>query len=34
MQETCDVGQLDWPKVDASGSPQDTLARAKAYLKS
>jgi predicted kinase len=34
MQETCDVGQLDWPKVDASGSPQDTLARAKVYLKS
>lgn len=33
MQENCDIGALDWPKVDACGSPQDTLLRAKAYLK-
>lgn len=32
-QESYDIGELDWPTVDASGSPQDTLAHALAYLK-
>jgi aminoglycoside phosphotransferase family enzyme/predicted kinase len=32
LQEGFDLGRLDWPKVDASGSPQETLARALAYL--
>lgn len=31
-QENYDIGELDWPKLDASGSPQDTLARATACL--
>jgi uncharacterized protein len=32
LQEGFDIGKLDWPIVDASGSPQDTLARATAHL--
>jgi len=31
-QETYDLGDLDWTIVDASGTPADTLARAKATL--
>jgi uncharacterized protein len=34
IQQTYDIGQLDWPKIDASGSPQVTLAQARAYLRS
>jgi aminoglycoside phosphotransferase family enzyme/predicted kinase len=33
LQEGFDVGQLDWPVVDASGSPQETLARARSHLR-
>lgn len=33
MQESYDIGKLDWRVVNASGSPQETLARATAYLK-
>jgi aminoglycoside phosphotransferase family enzyme/predicted kinase len=32
QQETYDLGDLDWTIVDASGSPADTLTRAKAVL--
>ncbi len=32
-QEQYDLGTLDWEKVDASGTPADTLARAKSALK-
>ncbi len=32
MQDNYDIGELDWPKLDASGSPQETLARAQACL--
>lgn len=32
-QENDDIGKLDWPLVDASGSPQETLARAARILK-
>jgi uncharacterized protein len=32
-QESYDIGALDWPVVDASGSPEQTLARATACLK-
>jgi uncharacterized protein len=32
LQEGFDIGTLDWPIVDASGSPQDTLARAMAHI--
>jgi predicted kinase len=31
-QESYDLGALDWTRVDASGTPQDTLAHAKALL--
>jgi uncharacterized protein len=31
-QESYDLGALDWTQVDASGTPEDTLARAKAKL--
>jgi aminoglycoside phosphotransferase family enzyme/predicted kinase len=31
-QEDYDVGRLRWPRVDASGSPQQTLERSKAFL--
>jgi aminoglycoside phosphotransferase family enzyme/predicted kinase len=33
LQDTFDIGALDWAVVDASGSPQETLARATAHLK-
>ena len=32
LQEGFDIGKLDWPIVDASGSPQDTLTGAMAFL--
>jgi len=32
LQERCDVGTLDWTEIDASGSLETTLARAKAAL--
>jgi uncharacterized protein len=32
-QETYDLGPLDWARVDASGSPDETLARARALLR-
>jgi uncharacterized protein len=32
QQESYDLGSLDWSKVDASGSPADTLAHARAAL--
>jgi predicted kinase len=31
-QESYDLGGLDWAQIDASGTPEDTLARAKALL--
>ena len=31
-QEDYDLGRLDWPTVDASGSPGQTLERSKAFL--
>jgi uncharacterized protein len=31
-QESYDLGALDWTRVDASGTPDDTLARARAAL--
>ena len=31
-QESDNIGKLDWAKVDASGSPDQTLARAAGYL--
>jgi uncharacterized protein len=31
-QEGYDLGKLDWPRIDASGSPQDTLSRARHHL--
>jgi aminoglycoside phosphotransferase family enzyme/predicted kinase len=33
LQEDFDIGRLEWPVVDASASPQETLARARAHLK-
>ena len=33
-QEQFDVGTITWTKVDASGSPQETLAKARAAMKS
>ena len=32
LQDGFDIGKLDWALVDASGSPQDTLAHAMAHL--
>jgi len=31
-QERYDLGPLDWPQVDASGTPEETLARVRAVL--
>jgi predicted kinase len=31
-QESNDLGAFDWTRVDASGSPDDTLRRAQAVL--
>jgi aminoglycoside phosphotransferase family enzyme/predicted kinase len=31
-QESYDLGDLDWTKIDASGTPEETLARAKAVI--
>ena len=31
-QEDCEIGAIDWPIVDASGSPEQTLERGKAAL--
>jgi predicted kinase len=31
-QERYEVGSLDWSKIDASGTPEDTLAHARAAL--
>jgi hypothetical protein len=33
-QERYDLGVLDWTEIDASGTPENTLARAKAALAS
>jgi uncharacterized protein len=33
QQQSYDIGSLDWDIVDASGSPQDTLERATARLR-
>jgi len=32
QQEDYDIGRLHWPRVDASGSPQQTLERSKTFL--
>jgi aminoglycoside phosphotransferase family enzyme/predicted kinase len=32
QQDDYDIGRLHWPRVDASGSPQQTLDRSKAFL--
>jgi uncharacterized protein len=32
QQETYDLGEMDWDRVDASGTPADTLAHARAAL--
>jgi uncharacterized protein len=32
-QESYDLGALDWTRVDASGTPEETLARAKALIR-
>jgi aminoglycoside phosphotransferase family enzyme/predicted kinase len=32
-QESYDLGALDWTRVDASGTPEDTLARARAAVR-
>ena len=31
-QEQYDLGRLDWPQIDASGTPEQTLAAVKAAL--
>jgi uncharacterized protein len=32
QQEHYDLGALDWTLIDASGTPDDTLARARAAI--
>jgi predicted kinase len=32
QQENYDIGRLRWPRVDASGSPHETLERSKTFL--
>jgi predicted kinase len=32
-QESYDLGTLEWARVDASGTPDETLARARAVLR-
>jgi uncharacterized protein len=32
QQELYDLGSLTWTRIDASGTPDDTLARAQAFL--
>jgi aminoglycoside phosphotransferase family enzyme/predicted kinase len=32
QQESYDLSRLDWPRIDASGSPDETLARARAAI--
>jgi predicted kinase len=31
-QESYDLGALDWTRIDASGSPEETFARARATM--
>lgn len=33
QQEAYDLGRIDWPVVDASGSPEQTLERSRPYLR-
>jgi uncharacterized protein len=30
LQETYDLGALDWRRIDASGTPEETFSRARA----
>ena len=32
QQESYDLSDLDWPRIDASGTPDETLARARAAI--
>ena len=32
-QESYDLGMIDWARIDASGTPEETLARARAALR-
>jgi predicted kinase len=33
MQASHDLGTLDWTRIDASGTPEETLARARTAIK-